>query len=63
MQICLFQLPMQTTKHFSNVTCQFSFLSYPNWLFFNFSDSKKKNLFLAIISAYALALLKHLASS
>lgn len=36
-QICLFQLPVQTTKHFSNAICQFSLLRYPNWLFFNFS--------------------------
>lgn len=62
-QICLFQLPVQTTKHFSNAVCQFSLLRYPNWLFFNFSDGRKRKMCLAVISIYALALLKCLASS
>ena len=49
-QICLFQLPVQTTKHFSNVICQFSLLRYPNWLVFNFRDGRKRKMCSAITS-------------
>lgn len=46
-QICLFQLPVQTTKHFSNTMYQFSLLRYPNWLFFSFSLRQEKKYVLS----------------